>query len=261
MPEDIDNVVNDVQTDANVSQEMDVVDSVEAVTTESHDEGVQAEQKEEKMVPQSRVNKLIAAEKRKAEQRAYQVLQERLQASGQLNQQTQQKQPDVPLNMSEMTQAQLDEYIDNRANRLADEKANKQYLERFAREFDTKINTALEDDPEFEEALNNLELPKFPNLALLVNEFDNTADILKELAKYPSKFQSVIGLANSGARKLALIELKNLSDSIKRNKESLKKPKAPEPLSQAKPSNVTTGGSKKSDPASRLADLKQRYRA
>ncbi len=248
----------ELSNDAGAAEEnINNVTQDESQIEEGQDSGSESSDKSEKMVPQSQVNKIVAREKREAEQRAIKAMEERLEQQRQLTlqQNATARDPNAKVNMSEMTQADLDRLIDERSELKANEKATRAELSRFAVEFQAKIDAAIESDPEFAATLEDLELTKFPNLAFVVNRMDNAADVLKDIAKNPYKFANVLSLLNSGSVKMAEKEIRRLSDSIKQNQQAKSQPKNPAPLSQTKPSNAITGGGKKS-----VSDLRLDYR-
>ncbi len=72
-------------------------------------------------------------------------------------------------------------------------------------------------------------------IAALANEVAYTAEIIYELVKYPYKLDIMQNLIKEEKYQEAIANIIIISDSIKRNEDALKKPRAPEPLSQLRP--------------------------
>ena len=92
----------------------------------------------------------------------------------------------------------------------------------------------------------DVDLRSIPYHVQLANMVDNTAEVMYELAKNPSKIgaiQTLIEIDTKAGRhpKLALAEMKRLSESIKVNSKGSKYQPPNEPLSQMRPSNAGTG--------------------
>lgn len=81
-----------------------------------------------------------------------------------------------------------------------------------------------------------MSLHKIPPLA---NNFDNTADIMYELGKNPSKAVILKQLAQLNP-KMGVLEIQRLSDSIKQNQNARQVPSAQPALSQLTPSLTKT---------------------
>lgn len=119
------------------------------------------------------------------------------------------------------------------------QQTNEWQAQQIAQQFLSKLSLAKDKYPDFEETLANLEVHKFPEVVQLANNFDNTADIMYELAKNPSKAVILKQCAQLNP-KLAAIEIQRLSDSIKQNQNAKQIPSAQPPLSQLTPSLTKT---------------------
>lgn len=93
-------------------------------------------------------------------------------------------------------------------------------------------------DPEFAELYDAIGIEQQPALVIAMAGMDNKAQVVKDLAKNPSKYANILTLANGGSPKLAQIELNKLSASIRANQEAMKQPKVDAPLSQIRASNI-----------------------
>ncbi len=111
------------------------------------------------------------------------------------------------------------------------QQANEWQAQQIAQQFLGKLTAAKDKYPDFEETLANLEVHKFPEVVQLANNFDNTADIMYELAKNPSKAVILKQCAQLNPN-LATLELRRLSDSIKQNQAAKQRPIAKPPLTQ-----------------------------
>ena len=67
------------------------------------------------------------------------------------------------------------------------QQANEWQAQQIAQQFLGKLTAAKDKYPDFEETIANLEVHKFPEVVQLANNYDNTADIMYELGKNPSK--------------------------------------------------------------------------
>jgi hypothetical protein len=105
-------------------------------------------------------------------------------------------------------------------------------------DFKSKIAAERMADPDFADLYDALNIEAHPELIIWANSMDNTAQIVKDLAKNPTKYANILMLAKSASPRMAQIELNKLSQSIKSNLEAQKQPVAPAPLSQIKPSNI-----------------------
>lgn len=119
------------------------------------------------------------------------------------------------------------------------QQANEWQAQQIAQQFLGKLSLAKDRYPDFEETLANLEVHKFPEVVQLANNFDNTADIMYELGKNPSKAVILKQLAQLNP-KMGALEIQRLSDSIKQNQTAKQTSSAQPPLSQLKPSLTKT---------------------
>ena len=248
VPDNVNNVNNvnvESKNEGSVgATEADVIDiSNESSATESSGDDVQ-----EKMIPQSELNRLIGRAKREAREQEARRIQEEQIASRNV-QPTQP--PEQALDFSQMTPSQLDAYLDQRA----EQKLQRDKVSNFAKSFQSKINEEMDSDPNFYDNLQDLALDRVPKLAFFADEFDNTTEILRELSKDTRKYTEIAQLISIGNDTLAKKQMKKLSDSIRLNNQAKKTGKVPEPLSQMKPSSAQMGGGKQS-----VSDLRQKYR-
>jgi hypothetical protein len=133
------------------------------------------------------------------------------------------------------TEDQVRQMVSQEAERMAMQRG----AERVANEFTQKLMTAKDNYEDFEEVVSGLNLPNNPQIVAWANGLDNTADVIYEIGKHPTKFANLLTLANTSPN-LAVKELQRLSESIKTNQEAAKSDGVQEPLSQIKPSTTGT---------------------
>lgn len=213
----------------------DQASGIEATPSGVNNEGIS-----EKLVPQSAVDKAV----KHAKHLAYE--QGRKETLIELQSQNQQ-QPDTNTSVTNQSSQSLGgmpslstEQVQKMIEEHTQQKAHQYHAHNIANEFLSKISAGKDKYPDFEETIDALELPTIPEVVQLANSFDNTADVMYELGKNPHKVASLLALSRLGNGKLAYLETKKLSDSIKQNQNALQQPVPPEPLSQLKPSNVGT---------------------
>jgi hypothetical protein len=103
----------------------------------------------------------------------------------------------------------------------------------------TEVNEAGEKKyPDYDAVLNSLDYKDYPYLPLLLNNLPNPHDVLYAIAKDPVRYANLLGFtsAQSNNSRVAARALKELSDSLIKNSEGLKKPQPRAPLAQEKPS-------------------------
>lgn len=144
---------------------------------------------------------------------------------------------------SNLDEQKVKEITGNEVQRLRDEWAAEQKqatlennAKRVANEFFTKLSSAKEKYQDFETVTSDLDYQSIPAVVELANMFDNTVDVMYDIAKNPIKIGNLQQLIMINP-KLAYNEMKRLSESIKDN-EKAKDTRLPnEPLSQLLPSN------------------------
>lgn len=139
--------------------------------------------------------------------------------------------------------------------------AQEQEGQRIASEFFTKLEASKSSLPDFDKVMGDVDLRSIPYHVQLANMVDNTAEVMYEMAKNPSKIgqiQSLIDIDIRAGRhpKLALAEIKKLSQSIKDNAAGSKFQAPNDPLRQLPPSNAGAGNTG----ALTTADYKRKYK-
>ncbi len=161
-----------------------------------------------------------------------------------------------------MSQNEVRKLAGEEAQRLRDEwiedstrSAQQNDAQRIAQEFFGKLETVKSKYSDYDSAMSNMDFGAIPQIVQAANMMENTGDIMYELAKNPSKIGTVQQLLQISP-KLAMVEMKKLSDSIKNNSEASNFQHANDPLSQVTPSNA--GMDSKGD--STVASYKKRYK-
>ena len=141
--------------------------------------------------------------------------------------------------------------------------AEQQSAQRIASEFYTKIGAGEGGVQGFEKKIaeSGLDLRSIPYHVQLANMVDNTREVMMELVDNPSKIGAIQNLIDIDLRagrepRLAMAEMKRLSESIKTNERGAKYRAPNEPLSQLRPSNAGTGN----QGALTTADYKRKYK-
>lgn len=138
--------------------------------------------------------------------------------------------------------------------------AEEQNAHRIASEFFTKIDAGKSKLQDFDKVMADVDLRSIPYHVQLANMVENTAEVMYELAKNPSKIGAIQNLIDIDIRagrqpKLALSEMRRLSQSIKDNEKAGNFKSPNEPLSQMRPSSAGTDKGVLS-----VSDYKRKYR-
>jgi len=185
----------------------------------------------EKMFTQSQVQAIAAKEKREAETKA------EARVRSEYESRMAQQQLSQPQNIGGIQQTSPEEI-----QRLIRQEAFNMSREHQAKQIEQNWLSAMEAekiaDPEFAELYDAIGIEQQPGLVIAMAGMDNKAQVVKDLAKNPSKYANILTLANGGSPKLAQIELNKLSASIRANQEAMKQPKVDAPLSQIRASNI-----------------------
>lgn len=199
---------------------------------------VEAPPVQEKMIPQSQVNKIAAREAKHAAEKARQEMQaefERQRVSQDMQQtpQPQQNMGGIP----QISPEEMEQHILAAAHRMS----TKMTADKMAADFEAKIEAEIAEDPDFGDVYDSLNIARHPELVIWMNGMENSAKVVKDLANNPSKFANILMLANNGMGNLAQRELQKLSDSIKANQVAQAQPQAKQPLDQLSPSSIGVG--------------------
>lgn len=228
---------------------VDVNSTSEAVSTES----VAAPEVQEKMIPQSTVNRIAAQKARDAEERTERRLRAEFEAEKAKAASSTVESSTPPAEGDRMRQA-----IRQEAEAMRQEEHQRENLargEQILNSYAAKLDAYAIDKPEFAELYPKLAIENHPVLLIAAHEADNTGDVLAELGNNPAKYSNLIVLA-ANSPQLAKLEMQRLSDSIKKNQEALQQPTVKPPLSHVKPSLIGSG----SDSNLSVSDFRKMFR-
>lgn len=151
-----------------------------------------------------------------------------------LRQNNQQAQTESTANIAELTEEQL--YNKFKQRQLAEQQIVEQ--EQAVNTFITKVNAAGIGQKIESSGLG--QLPVNHPLIPMLNSLDNVSDVIDDFDANPAKVASLLAVTMLNPMN-GFKELQKISQSIKRNKEALAKPKATEPPPQLKPSSYGLG--------------------
>ncbi len=207
---------------------------------------------QEKMVPQSEVDRLVGAVKAK-ERQAYET--QRGQQGGMGGMQS--AGFDKEAMMGEVTRMLEERETERKRNEQ--EQQERAAIDEIAKQYDEKMKQGpmLYDD--FKDVTGGFKPGKYPAIAVMAAQMENTPDIIYELRKNPTKLAALQTFALQGDDDTLREEMTKLSKSIKRNEEQIaNNTKSPKPLSKLK-SSATAG---QDTGSRRVSDLRKdpRYR-
>lgn len=198
---------------------------------------------EEKMLPQSEVNKLIGTAKSHAEERGrakaeaeYQQRLSELQAQKQAAMARGEDTRDIDVDA-------LYQQVHERFNREMQERQLQMHMKEVADAFTSKMQ-GQKNYSDFDEVTQGFNAAEFPQIVYLIANMDNAQDIVYELAKNPQKLAYIDYLAQRSP-KTAQTELRKMSSSITSNLAALaeeQQAKTNAPLDRMSPS-LKTGSS------------------
>jgi len=187
---------------------------------------------QEKMIPQSEVDRLVGAKKHEAYERGRREALERLQAE---------QAPRAPIQETQNTFGGMPQFSEDRIRDLIAEEAHKRAQDemgkRIVDDFVGKMQLGPQKYNDFEKTISGMNLPSIPHIVQLTQAQDNTADLMYHLGKNPSKLATFLTLAYANPE-LANAEMRALSQSLKQNEFGARVPNINEPLSQLSPSST-----------------------
>lgn len=232
-----------------------MVDEVEQVDPVEEDvkqqESGEEEQPTENMLSQSQVDAIVKREKKKAAERArkqfemeYQQMQEQQQPEQQGQQTQEAETPQVQQQDKQVTVDEIYQQLNERFQQQHLEEAVKQAANQYYQRMDE--GKSKYDD--FEDVTANFDPTAFPQLAYLVSEMDNAADVVYELANNPQKLVTIDSLAHKSPN-LAKTQLQKIGASIKQNQDAQQveeQAQVDEPLNRIQPTRGSTSGGSQS---------------
>src|SRR5678815_5153053 len=186
-------------------------------------EEVAMDAEQEKMLPQSQVNKIVQHAKEKAAQSNEEVPR------------------DVDTNA-------IYQQVQERFNQEMQQKQVESEMSRVANQYVSKMQQGRESYQDFEEVTADFDPTAWPQITYLIAGMDNAADIVYELAKNPLKLAGLDRIAEKDPRG-AQAQLLKLSKSIAENKLAKSEEQASSvsaPLDRLQPSRVSGSNGKQS---------------
>ncbi len=198
---------------------------------------------QEKTIPVSRVNQIVAREKAKAMDKVRQQIAEE---QAQRNAELQEKAMGQSNGMGGMSGVNMDqikrEIYDQIMNEAREsqskqqEEQHKAAMHEVAQTYHQKMGAGKEAYQDFEDTMKDFNVAAFPKIVFLASQLDNTAEVMYELAKNPMKLASIDYLADKNPAE-AQKALKSLGTSIQQNRTALAQGAATQaPLSRMKSS-------------------------
>lgn len=201
---------------------------------------------QEEMIPQSKVSKIAAFNKREGHEKGYAL--GRQEALEEFKRQQAEQARGTP-------QAEPSRINEEEVQRLASKEFERQMMNlqanHMVNSFQSKVNALKSQYPDIEERLGDLDLANNSDLLLLHSQYPNAAEMLYHLASDPAKLANYENYKKyPGVLKK---QLNDLSASIENNKSADSAPAYSEPLSQIKPTNI---GKDRGAPS--ITDLRRR---
>lgn len=172
---------------------------------------------QEKMLPQSHVDKIVKKAKYDVAQATKRELEEKYQRDLEsLQAQQSQRNENVP---RELDANAIYQQVQERFNEEMQQRKIKDEMDRVANSYLSKMEQGKNTYEDFEEITKEFDPTAFPQLTYLVAGIDNAADIIYELAKNPLKLAGLDRLAEKNPRQ-AHSELLKVSRSIAENRQA-----------------------------------------
>ena len=218
--------------DSGVQEQAPVEAPVQAQSENAAPAESQSSAPAEKMLSQSEVGSMIARHKKETAERTEARV--RAEYESRMQQAQQQVQPQSVGGIQQTSPEEIQRLIRQEAFNMSREHQAKTIEQNWVSAMDAEKAA----DPEFADLYDAIGIEQQPGLIIAMAGMDNKAQVVKDLAKNPSKYANILTLANGGSPKLAQLELNKLSASIKANEEARKQPKVDAPLSQIRASNI-----------------------
>ena len=174
---------------------------------------------------------------------------------GRIDAQSSQSNSNSPVNaqFANLTEAQIIDLIDKRSDEkvtqkvqsLAQEQSNANLARQIVTEYAGKMEQGRKEYADFDEVVGAFNIQNSPQMVALVNEVPGTEHCMYEMGQHPEKFSDIENLLAKGHIIAAKRAMKNLSDSIVKNKEKAQEAQAtkePAPLKKLKPSTAHVDG-------------------
>jgi len=206
---------------------------------------------EEPVVPQSKVNAIVASEKERARQKG--IEEGMALAQAQNPAQPQPIQPNAPIDKEAIINETLKRVQDNSAEQMRQKQMQEEreaQVKDFVKKVADRLASIKEANPEIEKELqafgdvtgDDEQMKNLKGSALyLASQYENNVEVLHEIAKDPAK-QSQIAMALKTSPQLAMKYVQKISESLMANENAMNAPKAKKPLDTIKGSSVSGNG-------------------
>jgi len=204
------------------------------------------EQTSEKMLTQSEVNSIVAAEKRKAYERGISELQ--AQSLPTLTAPVPATAPQAPAPVIDVDDAVAKALQKQKEKETKDaqELLMQQNVHKTLSSLQTKLTGIKDRIPDFEDIVRKSGLAEIDAIWALADTVDNAGETMHEIAKSPEKTIQILSALQVGGVQVAQNYIQTLSSTIKANDAAKAAPKVNAPLDKITPSN-TTGSGKSGD--------------
>lgn len=196
------------------------------------------------MVPKSRVEEIVKAQKAQAAQSARRQMEEEWkEREARIRQEASQSMGGMASVNVDDLKRDIYEKIMQEAREAQEQQEQARYreaMQEVANTYREKLKKGPESYEDFQTVMSKFNAAAFPKLVYLASKLDNTADIMYELAKNPMKLASIDYLADKNAD-AAEEALRSLGESIANNRSAQQQAmRMNEPLSRLK-SSVNAG--------------------
>jgi hypothetical protein len=177
-------------------------------------------QKEERMVPQSEVDKLAWALKNEAYEKAKREFESKqVSVSQNTNSNAPMTREDIQQAIRDETKRQYESSVS-----AQQQEVNRNFANKVLNEFVQQMNKGKEKYDDFDSIVGKVRFDKYPELIRMSTEIlgENTDEVWYELAKNPMKLKTLKSMVEDEEFELAQDTLKGISKSIVDNKNALK---------------------------------------
>ena len=171
---------------------------------------------EERMIPQSQVNKIIKHKTYEAAQIQRELEERHQKELAEIQAKQSQRNETVP---REMDANAIYQQVQERFNEEMQQRRIKEEMDRIANSYLSKMEQGKDSYEDFEEVTKEFDPTAFPQLTYLVAGMDNAADVIYDLSKNTTKLAALDRLAERNPRQ-AQSELLKLSRSITENRQA-----------------------------------------
>lgn len=201
---------------------------------------------EERMVPQSEVDRLVVGVKREAAEKARREAElefSRHQQGGAHSQQGIGGMPVVDVSkIKEEVLGDLRSELEERQRAIEEDERRRKATE-FVATYEGKLAEGRGRYEDFDAVVGQLDPKEFVDVIMLANKTDGTADIMYELARNPDKLARVVAMSQR-SEKQAQRMMAEIATSVKQNREAVENHQAAsKPLPKLNPSTAGTSTS------------------